>query len=44
MTATDRQRRFRERTAAGLRVYRATLNEEATEQLLNDARQPFLLK
>ena len=34
MTAAERQRRFRERQAAGVRVYTATLNEEATEQLL----------
>ena len=34
MTAAERQRQHRERIAAGLRVYRATLNEEATEQLL----------
>ena len=34
MSAAERQRQHRARMTAGLRVYRATLNEEATEQLL----------
>ena len=37
MSAAERQRQHRARMTAGLRVYRATLNEEATDNLVYDA-------
>ena len=37
MSAAERQRQYRERIAAGVRVYRATLNEAAMDALVYDA-------